>query len=70
MTPNCVNTISNMENSCQEIPLQGKDFHDSRKLSKVVVQSSSFQNMSLKTRISEKVPYSKSSCSRLISVTK
>ena len=71
MTPNCANTISNMEKGCQEIPLQGKDFRNSRTLSTVVpiyktnklVISKKY--MPLKTRSSEKVPYSRSSCSRL-----
>ena len=35
MTPNCANTILNMGRR-QEFPLQGKDFRNSRRLSKVV----------------------------------
>ena len=64
-----------MVKGCQEIPLQGKDFRNSRKLSKVVVIYKtnklvlSKKHMSLKTRSSEKVHYSKTSCSRFISVT-
>ena len=71
MTPNCANIISNMEKG-QDIPPQGKDFRNSRKLSKVeaIYKTNKLvlfkKYMSLKTRSSEKVPYSKSSCSRLI----
>ena len=36
MTPNCTNTISNLEKGCQEIHEQDKDFRNSRKFSKVV----------------------------------
>ena len=73
MTPNCANTVSNMEKGCQEILLQSKDFHSSRKSSKVVAIYKtnklvlSKKYMSLKTRSSEKVPYTNSSCSRFIS---
>ena len=62
-----------MEKGCQEILLQSKDFHRSRKSSQVVAIYKtnklvlSKKYMSLKTRSSEKVPYTKSSCSRLIS---
>ena len=60
-----------MDKGRQEIPLQGKDFWNSRKLRKVVAIYKtnklvlSKKYISLKTRGSEKVPYSKS-CSRLI----
>ena len=72
MTPNCTNTISNMDEDHQEIPLQSKEFYNSGKLTKVVaiykINKSvlSKKQMSLKTRGLAKVPYSKSSCSRLI----
>ena len=72
MTPNCANIISNMQKGCQEILLQGKDFRNSRTLRKVVAiyQTNklvlSKKYMSLKTRSSEKVLYSKTNCSRLI----
>ena len=65
MNPNCANTISIMEKGCQEIPLHGKDFGNSRKLSKAVAIYKtnklvlSKEYMSLKTRSLEKVPYSK-----------
>ena len=36
MTPNCANTISNMVKGCQEIPLQGEELRNSRKLRKAV----------------------------------
>ena len=71
MTPNCANTISNIEKG-QEIPLQGKNFCNLRKLSKVVAIYKinklvlSKKYMSLKTRSLEIAPYSKRSCSRLI----
>ena len=64
MTPNCANTISNMEKDFQEIPQQGKDFGNSRKLIKVVAIYKtkklvlSKKYMSLKTRSLEKVSYS------------
>ena len=72
MTPNCGNTIPNKEKDCQKARLQGKNFHNSRKLSKVVAIYKinklvlSKKYLSLKTRSSEKVPHSKSSCSGLI----
>ena len=62
MTPNCANTISNMEKGCQEIPLKGKDLRNSQNLSKVVAIFKtnklvlSKKYMSLKTRSPEKVP--------------
>ena len=65
-------TISNMERIFPEIPLDGKDFVNLSKLDKVVAiyktnkQVFTKMHMSLKTRSSEKKPYSKSSCSRLI----
>ena len=71
MTPNYANTISNMEKGCQEIPLQGKELYNSRKFEKIVAvyQTNklvfSKKYISLETRSSEKVPYSKISCSRL-----
>ena len=71
MTPNCTNTISNMEKGCQEIP-QESNFRNSRKLSKAVAiyKTSkpvlSKKYIALKTRSSEKVPHSKSSCLRPI----
>ena len=61
-----------MDKGCQEIPVQGKEFRNSRKLKKVVAIYKrnklvlSKKHMSLKTRGSEKVSYSKNSCSRLI----
>ena len=74
MTPNSANTISNMDKGRQqEITLQSKDFWNSRKLRKVVAIYKtnklvlSKKYMSLKTKGSKKVPYSKS-CSRLFSV--
>ena len=60
-----------MEKGCQEIPLQGKELYNSRKFKKIlaVYQTNklvfSKKYISLETRSSEKVPYSKSSCSRL-----
>ena len=36
MTPNCANTISNMDKGCQETPLKGKELRNTRKLRKVV----------------------------------
>ena len=61
-----------MDKGCQEIPLQGKELWNSRKLRKLVaiykikklVLSKTY--MSLKSRGLEKVPYPKSSCFRLI----
>ena len=75
MTPNSPNAISNMEKGCQEIPLQGEDFDNSLKLSKTVAIYETNSSklvatyMSLKTRSSEKVPYSKSVVPELFSVT-
>ena len=76
MTPNCANIISNMDERCHDIPLQGKHLEkkplNSRKLRKVVVIYKTnkvvlFKKyMSLKTRGLEKVTYSKSSCSRFL----
>ena len=61
-----------MDKDCEELPRQGKNLHNSRKLRKVVAIYKIdklilfYKYVSLKTRGSEKVPYSKSSCSRLI----
>ena len=56
-----------MDKRRQETPLQGKELCDSRKLRKVlVIYKTNKLVLSLKTRGSEKVTYSKSSCSRLI----
>ena len=63
MTPNCANTISNMDKGCQEILLQSKDFRNSRKLNKAaaiyktnkLVLSKKYT--SLKAKGSEKAPY-------------
>ena len=60
-----------MEKGCQEIPLQGKELYNSREFKKIVAvyQTNklvfSKKYISLETRSSEKVPYSKISCSRL-----
>ena len=72
MTTNRASTLSNIGKACQEIPLQGKELRNSRKLRMLLaiyktnelVPSKKY--MSLKTRGSEKVPYTKISCSRLI----
>ena len=72
MTPNCANTISNMEKGREEILPQGKDFRNSRKLNKVLAIYKtnklvlSKKYMSLKSRSVEKVPYSIRRCPRLI----
>ena len=63
----------NMDKGCKEIHLQGKKLCNSWKLRKVVAiykknkLAFSKKYISLKTRSLEKVPYSKSSCSRLAS---
>ena len=73
MASNCANTILNMKKGCQEILLQCKDFCNSRKKSKVVAINKANKlvfpkkYISLKTRSSGKVHYSKSSCFRLFS---
>ena len=36
MARNCANMISNMDKGCQEIPLEGKELRNSRKLRKLV----------------------------------
>ena len=65
MTPNCANTISNMRKVRQEIPLQGEELCNSGKLRKVVAiyktntLALSKEYITLKSRGSEKVPYSK-----------
>ena len=72
MIPNCVNTMSKRGQGFEEIRPQGKELHNSRKLGKVVatykINKLAFPKkyLSLKTRGSGKVPYSKSSCSRYI----
>ena len=63
MTPNCPNEISNIDKGCQEIPLQGDELCNSRKLRKVVLIYKtnklvlSKKYMSLKIRGLEKVLY-------------
>ena len=63
----------NIEKGCGILP-QGKGFLNSRKLIKVVAVYKTDQlilskkSLSLKTRGSEKVPYLKSSCSKLFFV--
>ena len=60
MTSNCANTISNIDKGCQEVPLQGRDFRNSQRLSKVVAIYKTNKlvlfkkSMSLKTKSSEK----------------
>ena len=72
MTPYCANTITKHGTGCEEIPQQGRDICNSRKLRKVAAIHKinklvlSKKSMSLKTRGSEKVSLSKSSCFRLI----
>ena len=71
MTPNCANTTSDMDKGRQEMPLQGKELCDSRKLKTLVAIYKTKKIVlfkkytSLKTRGLEKVPYSKSCCSSL-----
>ena len=61
-----------MDKGCEEIPRQIKNLQNSWKLRKIVLMYKtnevvlSKKYISLKTRGSEKVPYSKSSSSRLI----
>ena len=61
-----------MDKDCEELPRQGENLPNSRKLRKVVAIYKInklilfYKYVSLKTRGSEKVPYSKSGCSRLI----
>ena len=60
-----------MDKGCEGILLQGKGLHNSQKLRKVVaiyitdklILSKNY--LSLKTRGSEKVPYSENGCSKL-----
>ena len=72
MTPNCANTMSKRGQRFEKIRPQGKDLHNSRKLGKVAatykIIKLAFPKkcLSLKTRGSGKLPYSKSNCSRYI----
>ena len=61
-----------MDKGCEGFPPQGTSLHSSRKLRKVIAIYKtdklilSKESLSLKNRGSEKVPYSKSGCSKLI----
>ena len=72
MTPNCANAISKQRLGREEIPRQGKDLRNSRKLRKVVAIYKlnklvlSKKYMSLKSRGSKEASQSKSSYSLLI----
>ena len=72
MTPNCTDTISKHGQKFNQIPLQGKVLHHSRKFRKVLViykkskLALSKKYISLKAKGSEKVSYSKSRYFRLI----
>ena len=71
MTPNCANTTSDTDKCRQEMPLQGKEICDSRKLKTLVLIFKTKKIVlfkkytSLKTTGLEKVPYSKRCCSSL-----
>ena len=72
MTPNCTNTMSKRGQRFEKILPQGKDLQNSWELGKVAATHKIIKlvfpetYLSLKTRGSGKVLYSKSSCSRYI----